>query len=56
MGRLLGATEQHRLNGDYLPRTVKDKKLIQTIDPDAFIVVPDTTEVMGHRIGNQPHW
>jgi hypothetical protein len=24
--------------------------------PDAFVVVSDTTEVMGHRIGNQPHW
>jgi len=32
------------------------KRLIQTIDPDAFVVVTDTTEVMGHRIGNQPHW
>jgi uncharacterized membrane-anchored protein YitT (DUF2179 family) len=32
------------------------KKLIHTIDPDAFVVVTDTTEVMGHRIGNQPHW
>ena len=25
-------------------------------DPAAFVVVSDTTEVMGHRIGNQPHW
>ena len=32
------------------------KRLIQTIDPDAFVVVTDTTEVMGHRIGSQPHW
>jgi uncharacterized membrane-anchored protein YitT (DUF2179 family) len=32
------------------------KRLIQAIDPDAFVVVTDTTEVMGHRIGNQPHW
>jgi uncharacterized membrane-anchored protein YitT (DUF2179 family) len=32
------------------------KRLITRIDPDAFVVVNDTTEVMGHRIGNQPHW
>jgi uncharacterized membrane-anchored protein YitT (DUF2179 family) len=36
-----------------LPR-VKD--LIRNIDPDAFVVVTDTMEVMGRRIGNQPHW
>jgi len=32
------------------------KKLISGIDPDAFMVVSDTLEVMGRRIGNQPHW
>jgi uncharacterized membrane-anchored protein YitT (DUF2179 family) len=32
------------------------KQLIREIDPDAFVVVTDTMEVMGHRIGNQPHW
>ncbi|MFH1059820.1 MAG: DUF2179 domain-containing protein, partial [Pseudomonadota bacterium] len=36
-----------------LPR-VKD--LVRALDPDAFMVVTDTLEVMGHRIGNQPHW
>jgi uncharacterized membrane-anchored protein YitT (DUF2179 family) len=36
-----------------LPR-VKD--LIRAVDPDAFVVVTDTLEVMGRRIGNQPHW
>jgi uncharacterized membrane-anchored protein YitT (DUF2179 family) len=36
-----------------LPR-VKD--LIRNVDPDAFVVVTDTLEVMGRRIGNQPHW
>jgi uncharacterized membrane-anchored protein YitT (DUF2179 family) len=36
-----------------LPR-VKD--LIRNFDPDAFVVVTDTLEVMGRRIGNQPHW
>jgi uncharacterized membrane-anchored protein YitT (DUF2179 family) len=32
------------------------KKLIADIDPDAFVVVADTQEVMGRRMGNQPHW
>ena len=32
------------------------KRLITRIDSDAFVVVSDTTEVIGHRIGNQPHW
>jgi uncharacterized membrane-anchored protein YitT (DUF2179 family) len=32
------------------------KRLINQIDPQAFVVVSDTAEVMGYRIGNQPHW
>jgi uncharacterized membrane-anchored protein YitT (DUF2179 family) len=36
-----------------LPRL---KKLIDDIDPLAFVVVSDTLEVMGRGIGNQPHW
>ena len=32
------------------------KQLIHRIDQDAFVVVSDTLEVMGQRIGNQPHW
>jgi uncharacterized membrane-anchored protein YitT (DUF2179 family) len=32
------------------------KQIVRRNDPDAFVVVTDTTEVMGHRIGNQPHW
>jgi uncharacterized membrane-anchored protein YitT (DUF2179 family) len=32
------------------------KRLIRRIDPEAFVVVSDTLEVMGYRIGNQPHW
>jgi uncharacterized membrane-anchored protein YitT (DUF2179 family) len=36
-----------------LPRL---KKLIDGIDPQAFVVVSDTLEVMGRGIGNQPHW
>ena len=32
------------------------KAHIQQIDPNAFVVVNDTLEVMNYRIGNQPHW
>ena len=32
------------------------KQLIRQIDPKAFVVVNNTLEVMGHRIGNQPQW
>ena len=32
------------------------KQMIRRVDPDAFVVFTDTLEVMGHRIGNQPHW
>jgi uncharacterized membrane-anchored protein YitT (DUF2179 family) len=32
------------------------KKIINDIDPNAFVVVTDTLEVMGQQIGNQPHW
>jgi uncharacterized membrane-anchored protein YitT (DUF2179 family) len=32
------------------------KKIIGSVDPDAFVVVSDTLEVMGKRIGNQPRW
>ncbi|MBN1105980.1 MAG: YitT family protein [Deltaproteobacteria bacterium] len=32
------------------------KRLAREIDPDVFLVVSDTREVMGTRIGNQPHW
>ena len=32
------------------------KKLVQRIDPDAFVVISPTQEVMNYRIGNQPHW
>jgi uncharacterized membrane-anchored protein YitT (DUF2179 family) len=32
------------------------KDMIRRIDPEAFVVVTETLEVMGKRIGNQPHW
>jgi len=36
-----------------LPRL---KQVVRGVDPDAFVVVTDTLEVMGQRVGNQPHW
>jgi len=32
------------------------KQLVNNIDPDAFVVVSDTLEVKGQRIGNEPRW
>jgi uncharacterized membrane-anchored protein YitT (DUF2179 family) len=32
------------------------KKIVRDMDPDAVLVVNDTLEVMGYRIGNQPNW
>ncbi len=32
------------------------KQMIRDIDPQAFVVVTETLEVMGKGIGNQPHW
>lgn len=32
------------------------KDLVRTVDPNAFVVISDTLEVMGQGIGNQPHW
>ena len=32
------------------------KEMVRKIDSNAFVVVTDTLEVMGKRIGNQPHW
>jgi uncharacterized membrane-anchored protein YitT (DUF2179 family) len=32
------------------------KEIIRKIDSNAFVVVTETLEVMGKRIGNQPHW
>jgi uncharacterized membrane-anchored protein YitT (DUF2179 family) len=34
----------------------KLKDAIKQTDPSAFVVVQDTLEVIGHSIGNQPHW
>ena len=32
------------------------KKSVRDIDPQAMVIVSDTLEVMGRRIGNEPHW
>jgi len=32
------------------------KRLVEDIDPAAFVVISDTLEVVNYRIGNQPHW
>lgn len=32
------------------------KNLVRQHDPDAFVVITETMEVMGKGIGNQPHW
>lgn len=32
------------------------KQIIRQEDANAFVVISETAEVMGHRIGNQPHW
>jgi uncharacterized membrane-anchored protein YitT (DUF2179 family) len=32
------------------------KRLAKELDPHVFLVVSETLEVMGQRIGNQPHW
>jgi uncharacterized membrane-anchored protein YitT (DUF2179 family) len=38
------------------PELPRLKEMIRRVDSDAFVVVTDTLEVMGQRIGNQPHW
>ena len=39
-----------------LPELGAMKTLIRQIDPNAFVVINNTLEVMNYRIGNQPHW
>ncbi len=38
------------------PEVATLKQIVRSEDSGAFVVVSDTIEVMGHRIGNQPHW
>ena len=49
--------QEHILYAVITFREIGDlKRAIQQIDPNAFVVVSDTMEVMNYRIGNQPHW
>lgn len=32
------------------------KRLVNSIDPEAFVVISNTMEVINFRIGNEPHW
>ena len=34
----------------------RTKEMVRQLDPEAFVVVTDTLEVVNPRIGNQPHW
>jgi len=38
------------------PELSRFKNLVHQKDPDAFVVITETLEVMGKGIGNQPHW
>jgi uncharacterized membrane-anchored protein YitT (DUF2179 family) len=55
-----GGYSQHEQKILYTVMTFRElatlKAIVRRNDPAAFVVVTDTTEVMGHRIGNQPHW
>ena len=35
---------------------VQLKGMVKRVDPRAFMVVTETLDVMGHRIGTEPHW
>ena len=39
-----------------LSELARFKEMVRKIDPKAFVVVTETLEVMGKRIGNQQHW
>jgi uncharacterized membrane-anchored protein YitT (DUF2179 family) len=38
------------------PELSRFKELVRQHDPNAFVVVTETLEVMGKGVGNQPHW
>jgi uncharacterized membrane-anchored protein YitT (DUF2179 family) len=38
------------------PELSRFKEMVRQHDPQAFLVVTETLEVMGKGIGNQPHW
>ena len=52
-GRLAGTTKLEVRATQELSRF---KDMVRQHDPQAFLVVTETLEVMGKGIGNQPHW
>ena len=60
---LLSATGGYSQHAGNMIYTVISKRELQPLkeivlqeDPKAFMVVHETSEVVGHRIGNQPQW
>jgi uncharacterized membrane-anchored protein YitT (DUF2179 family) len=55
-GAYSGQTEQVIYTVVTLAQLPQLKALVLRVDPEAFLVVSETSEVMGRGIGNQPHW
>lgn len=55
-GGFSGRPEQIVYTVVSLAELAEVKRLVLRHDPDAFMVVGDTQEVINHRIGNQPRW
>lgn len=55
-GGFSGQSEQILFTVISLRELSRLKSIVRATDPNAFVVVQDTLEVMGRRIGNQPHW
>ena len=55
-GAFTGKSEEILYTVITLAEISKLKRLVKEIDPDVFMVISDTAEVTGKRIGNQPHW
>ncbi len=55
-GAFTGREEEILYTVIALPEISRLKRLVREIDPEVFMVISDTMEVMGKRIGNQPHW
>lgn len=52
-----GQTEKHLLYTVVAFRDLPQlKQLIRSLDPDAFVVINDTREIMGQRLGTEPRW
>ncbi len=55
-GAFTGRDEEILYTVISLSEISKLKRVVREIDPNVFMVISDTAEVMGKRIGNQPHW